>query len=280
MAGKPAKFDARLLRVGDYIFDVPIPNPALQEWLNSEDARKAIGRVVHEIRIAYTNYLPERTGALRAGTDAWVGRRTYPGQTERFYGWVGNRALSYRKRRGQPYPRFIEYGKANVAPNPGYRRIKTKAGWRTMGPDGRWAKREVAYHRTGTRTGGGYQLHNAALLVARQRGEVMEAAALSYLTGGGTFNPAHHTVRPAQPHVDRLERMRQLAKGDRSMAERAAETRRRDQINRERAARSRANMRNAPRTALSNKEFNKANPDWNKEKKAHRNRPESKSQFE
>jgi hypothetical protein len=37
------------------------------------------------------------------------GSATYIDQ--RWFGWVGNNALSYRKQENQPYPRFIEYGK-------------------------------------------------------------------------------------------------------------------------------------------------------------------------
>jgi hypothetical protein len=118
---------------------IPIPNPALQEWLNGPEAFKAVKDVVDKVWVAYQNELPVRTGNLRYGFEnvdeaavayaegqrgayrvvkrgGWIaaegggaGSATY--MEERWMGWVGNNALSYNKKKDQPYPRFIEYGK-------------------------------------------------------------------------------------------------------------------------------------------------------------------------
>lgn len=200
----------RLLRIGDWGLDVQIPNPALQEWLNSEECERALAKIAADVRRAYVNYLPRRRGVLKGGAFQGVGRRTPPGGTQRWYAWVGNRALSYRATKGQPYPRFIEYGKANT---------------------------------DGTRTGGGYQLHNAALLVARGRSAAAYAAATAYL-GGGNFNPEMHKARPAVPKSE-IEKMRAAAKAPQSVVDSAARTRRRNEIARRRAERSGANINRA-----------------------------------
>lgn len=213
----------RLIRVGDWGLDIPVPNPGLQEWLNSEQARVALTEIAQEIYRAYVNYLPASRAKsnipgsgmrnLKKGAFSGVGRRNYPGQTERYYAWVGNRALSYKATKGKPYPRFIEYGKANA---------------------------------DGSRTGGGYQLRNAMLSVANRRG--VGEAAMAYLGGGSHYNPAMHQARPAIPKSE-IEKMRELAKGDRGIAERAAATRRRQEAAKRNAARSRANINRAVQRA-------------------------------
>jgi hypothetical protein len=159
----------RLFRVGDWGLDVPIPNPGLQKWLNSSEAKVQIDRVTREVFVAYQNSLPVKEGVLRAGARAGVGKRKYPGQSERYYGWVVNKALSYRPTTGQPYPRFIEYGKANA---------------------------------DGTRTRAGHQLLRAAYLVAARRGApAVELSALSDQFN----NPAHHQARPAKRRVKKFK---------------------------------------------------------------------------
>ncbi len=119
--------------------EIPIPNPALQEWLNGPEMYSAVRAVVDRVHTLYQNSLPVLTGNLRYGNEnvdeaavgfadgqhgaykvvkkgGWMtadgggaGSATYIDQ--RWFGWVGNNALSYAKKVDQPYPRFIEYGK-------------------------------------------------------------------------------------------------------------------------------------------------------------------------
>lgn len=188
--------ETRLYHVGDkWALDVPIPNPGLQEWLNGPECEAQLKRITGEIYGYYVNALPQKTGNLREGAGTMVVRRGVPGQTERFHGWVTNRALSYRKTKGQPYPRFIEYGKANVALPPGYKARKTKKGLMVFDERNRFASKKL-YQRTGTRTKAGYQLRWAAEKVANRR--LTEAAMLATggMSGAGT---EHHQARPAVP---------------------------------------------------------------------------------
>lgn len=229
----------RLIRVGDWGLDIPVPNPGLQEWLNSEQARVALTEIAQEIYRAYVNYLPASRAKsnipgsgmrnLKKGAFSGVGRRNYPGQTERYYAWVGNRALSYKATKGKPYPRFIEYGKANA---------------------------------DGSRTGGGYQLRNAMLSVANRRG--VGDAAMAYLGGGSHYNPAMHQARPAMSEA-KAEELRRLAShqgprrgsGDVRSADqkRRQERARREEIARRNAQRFRQNfnnIKNAPKPPKNN----------------------------
>jgi hypothetical protein len=205
--------DSRLLRVGDWALDVAVPNKALAAWLNGPEAEAQLKRVADEIYRAYKNSLPRRTGNLKRGAYRKVERRKLPRQTERYYAWIGNEALSYRKKEGQPYPRAIEYGR------------KTKSGGRTKA---------------------GYQLRLAAAEVARRRG--LDDAATAMLGGMSGAGTAHHQARPAQLSEEQLARMREMASGGNTrrrpmtLQEKAAERARREQIARQRAARSRANM--------------------------------------
>lgn len=208
---------SRLLRIGDWALDVPVPNPGLQEWLNGPQAKAQLEAVAQEIYRAYRNYLPASRGPkppgsgkrnLKKGAFAGVGQRQYKGQTKRYYAWVGNRALSYRPAKGKPYPRYIEYGKANA---------------------------------DGTRTGGGYHLRNAAAMVARRRG--LDDVAMSLLGGMSGAGTAPFQARPAKKLNDaELAKLRELAGGGAAAAERSARNRRRDAAARARAERSRANM--------------------------------------
>lgn len=205
----------RLLRIGDWALDVPIPNPGLQAWLNSPQAKAALENVAQEVYRTYYNTLPKRSrrksrkgdpppGTLKRGAFHGVGQRTYPGQTQRYYAWVGNRALSYRKTMGKPYPRFIEYGKAN--------------------PDG-------------TRTRAGYHLRRAAAMAAKSRG--FDEAAMSLLGGDSGAGTDYGQARPARKRLNDEQRakLRALAGGD------PAVKARRDAARRAAAARSRENMR-------------------------------------
>lgn len=212
----------RLLRIGDWGLDVQIPNPALQEWLNSEECRVALEKIAQEVYRHYRNFLPASRANpkipgsgmenLKKGAFSRVGRRTYPGQTERYYAWVGNRALSYKATKGKPYPRFIEYGKTNA---------------------------------DGTRTKAGAQLRRAMIAVADRRGAT--AAAVAYL--GDNYNPSMHQARPAMSESKAAELRRQAShQGPRREVNdlRSADFKRRqERARRERAVREAIARRNA-----------------------------------
>lgn len=162
----------RLYRVGDkWALDIPIPNPGLQEWLNGPECEAQLRKVTTEIYNLYVNALPEKKGVLRKGAGTKVARRGEPGQTERFHGWVTNRALSYRKTEGKPYPRFIEYGRKN----------KSGVGRSKAGYQLRWAAETVAHRRL-----------SAAAMVAMggESGSV-------FLDGDSGAGTEHHQARPA-----------------------------------------------------------------------------------
>jgi hypothetical protein len=186
----------RLYHVADkWALDIPIPNPGLQEWLNGPECKAQLIKITGEIFDLYVNVLPVKKGKLRKGAGTKVKRAGVPGQTERYHGWVINRALSYRPTKGQPYPRFIEYGKANVALPEGYRAIKTKKGLQVRDAKGRIASKKL-YYKTGKRTKAGYQLRWAAETVANRRLSAAAALALGGDSGAGT---EHHQARPAAP---------------------------------------------------------------------------------
>lgn len=181
--------ETRLFRVGDWALDVPVPNPGLQKWLNGPECEAALKDVVEEIYRYYINYLPVKTGRLRSKASTVVKRVGVPGQTRRYHGWVTNSALSYRKTKGKPYPRFIEYGKANV---------------------------DAEGNRTGTRTKAGMQLRNAAWQVANRRfGAQAAAAVLGGMSGAGTdlgqARPAPKRDSGGTPTP--VEKLAELAKG-------------------------------------------------------------------
>ena len=130
---------------------IPIPNPALAEWLNGPEMYSAVRNVVDQVHAIYLNSLPELTGNLKYGIEnvdeaavgfadgqhgaykvvkkgGWMtadgggaGSATYIDQ--RWFGWVGNNALSYAKQVDQPYPRFIEYGKPSKG-KPGQHQLR------------------------------------------------------------------------------------------------------------------------------------------------------------
>ena len=61
--------------------------------------------------MAYRETLPVVTGNLRRAPICHVTRGGWGTQEDRWFGYVGNAALSYRTLQGKPYPRYIEYGK-------------------------------------------------------------------------------------------------------------------------------------------------------------------------
>lgn len=90
---------------------IPTPNPALADWLMSPEAKAIVTDVTAEIFTIYRNTLPVRTGNLQRGAEMDVVRGGFGEEKDRWYGYVTNTALSYRKQQGKPYPRYIEYGK-------------------------------------------------------------------------------------------------------------------------------------------------------------------------
>lgn len=93
---------------------IPVPNPVLAEWLNGPQCRRMVETRTAQVYSVYVSLLPVITGNLVRGAYWHVGRGGWgPGESDRWFGWVGNSALSYRKTRGQPYPRVIEWGKAS-----------------------------------------------------------------------------------------------------------------------------------------------------------------------
>lgn len=91
--------------------NIPSPNPALADWLMGTECRGVVQEVTEKIFVTYQNTLPVITGNLRRGAYMRVDHGGFGAEQDRWFGWVGNNALSYRKQRNQPYPRYIEYGK-------------------------------------------------------------------------------------------------------------------------------------------------------------------------
>lgn len=163
----------RLFRTGD--MDIPIPNKAMAQFMVSERLRSAIMVIAVEVYNIYRQNLPasepdpnwkggspgpgEQT--LRRGAFVRT-RKVDSGGGLRWHAWVGNKALSYRPQRLQPYPRFIEYGKPS---------------------------RGIA---------GGGQLRAAAAAVAG-RADVSRSAGL---VARGLANPAYGQARPAARRRD------------------------------------------------------------------------------
>lgn len=110
---------------------IPVPNPGLAEWLLGPECKSSVRAVTEAVYTIYVNTVPVRRpkdddpedwpppGNLKRGA-AWdVGIGGW-GKNDRYFGWVYNDALSYRKQKGQPYPRFIEYGKPSKGKPGGY----------------------------------------------------------------------------------------------------------------------------------------------------------------
>lgn len=81
--------------------DIPVPNPALAEWLFSPECQRLVADVTSEIFVAYQNSLPVVSGELRDSAYWRVGHGGWGSDQDRWFGYVGNRA---------PYARVIEYG--------------------------------------------------------------------------------------------------------------------------------------------------------------------------
>lgn len=101
--------------------NIPTPNADLEKWLMGPECRALVERVTTEIYTLYQYTLPASrfdprvpgSGEhnLRRGADMMIAQGGWYGEQDRWFGWVTNHALSYRKKRGEPYPRYIEYGK-------------------------------------------------------------------------------------------------------------------------------------------------------------------------
>lgn len=108
----------RLFRTGD--MDIPIPNKAMAEWLVSPQCKAAVTEIAQHVYRLYRATAPASrvdfnvpgSGQenLRKGAKIAVGIID-SGGGPRYHAWVINRAVSYRNQKGQPYPRFIEWGK-------------------------------------------------------------------------------------------------------------------------------------------------------------------------
>jgi len=116
--------------------NIPIPNKDLARWLAGPECRGLVERVTTEIYTIYRRTLPASdldpkvpgsgTQNLRRGADMMIARGGFGGDQDRWFGWVSNHALSYRPRRGEPYPRFIEYGKPSKG-IPGQHQLRNAA---------------------------------------------------------------------------------------------------------------------------------------------------------
>lgn len=91
--------------------NINVPNDQLAEWLLGPGCKAAVERVTAEIYSIYVSTLPEITGNLKAGANMYVDHGGWGADQDRWFGYVGNSALSYRNTKGKPYPRYIEYGK-------------------------------------------------------------------------------------------------------------------------------------------------------------------------
>lgn len=90
--------------------NIPIPNPALAEWLTGHECYDRVAEITTEIFLHYQNSLPIRherlerqppPGNLRRQAFWTVGHGGWGVEEDRWFGWVGNRA---------PYAAVIEYG--------------------------------------------------------------------------------------------------------------------------------------------------------------------------
>lgn len=106
--------------------NIPTPNPALTEWLMGPQCRALVDEVTSEIYIAYVNTLPVLTGNLRQGAYYKVARGGFGNDQDRWFGWVGTSARSYRPQKGYLYGRYIEYGKPSRG-QPGQAQLRRAA---------------------------------------------------------------------------------------------------------------------------------------------------------
>lgn len=129
--GWPGDSQGRLRRLGR-LDDIPIPNPAIADFLLSARLRSEVERVTATILAAYVNSLPMSEpdpnvpGAGKMNLRRHAGSRVEIVDTEmgpRWVGWVTNDAESYRPPKAPdraPYARFIEYGKPSKGIPGGY----------------------------------------------------------------------------------------------------------------------------------------------------------------
>jgi hypothetical protein len=146
-------------------YDIPIPNPDLAEWLRGPECRAAVTQIAAEIFSMYVNTLPERTGNLKQGAYWNVELNGWGAEKDRWFGVVGNRAVSYQGQKGMPYPRYVEGGTRRMPAQhqlknavervtgqimsgetavPGVRRNVKGRGSTLIGPDGRFMRNPLS----------------------------------------------------------------------------------------------------------------------------------------
>lgn len=104
-------------------YDIPIPNPGLAEWLRGPECYAAMATIASEIYTIYQNTVPAppsppglpRTGNLRDKAYWSVEMGGWGTDKDRWFGIIGNRAVSYRGQLGMPYPRYVEGGTRRMA---------------------------------------------------------------------------------------------------------------------------------------------------------------------
>lgn len=101
------------------------PNPAIAEMLAGPRVADNVERLTLEVFTIYQASLPVRTGNLKNGAYHYIAFDGWgEGEKDRWFGYVGNRALSYRGRKGVPYGAFIEWGKGA---RPGQHQLRNAA---------------------------------------------------------------------------------------------------------------------------------------------------------
>jgi hypothetical protein len=108
--------------------NIPTPNIELAAWLKGPECRAHVENITSQIFSYYYNSLPQSpldprvpgSGQrnLKNGADMKVELGGWGNDRDRWFGWITNDAMSYRKSIGQPYSRVIEYGggKNNIPP--------------------------------------------------------------------------------------------------------------------------------------------------------------------
>ena len=98
--------------------NVAVPNKQLADWMTGTECRQIVQRITTQIERLYYSNAPEITGNLKRG----IGSRVAIGgpRMDRYYGRVYNTALSYRKQKNKPYPRYVEYGKPSKGKRGGH----------------------------------------------------------------------------------------------------------------------------------------------------------------
>lgn len=108
--------------------NLPGHNEQLAKWLLGAQCRKEVEKVTSQIFAYYLSSLPmskldpKVPGSgmknLKRGADWYVDISGWYSEKDRWFGWVTNTSMSYRKQIDRPYSRVIEYGggKNNIKP--------------------------------------------------------------------------------------------------------------------------------------------------------------------